>query len=179
MIKRLAEDGWLEHVRYHGVRLTPEGSREALRVIRRHRILETYLLERLGYTWDDVHREAERLEHAASDELIERMAGALQNPSHDPHGAPIPTRAGEIEVVDHLSLSEVDPGRTVVIREVGDDDDERLRYMQELGLKPGVPLRVVKRISAEGPVTVQIGGSDGRSEVLGYEMSRRIFVTGR
>ena len=105
MIKRLDETGFVEHVPYRGVRLTETGSREALRIIRRHRVLETYLSDRLGYSWDDVHHEAERLEHAASDELIDRMAAALENPSHDPHGAPIPTRAGEIASTDFVSLA--------------------------------------------------------------------------
>ena len=94
MVKRLAEAGYLEHVPYRGVQLTEAGKRTALRILRRHRILETYLTERLGYRWEDVHQEAERLEHAASDELIERMATALENPSSDPHGAPIPTSSG-------------------------------------------------------------------------------------
>ena len=97
MVKRLAESGLLEHVPYRGVSLTKGGTREALRVVRRHRILETYLCERLGYSWDDVHGEAERLEHAASEDLIEKMAAALEFPLHDPHGAPIPTVAGDIE----------------------------------------------------------------------------------
>ena len=92
MVKRLADSELVEHVPYKGVRLTEQGVRDALRVLRRHRILETYLCERLAYTWDDVHEEAERLEHAASEELIEKMAAALGFPSHDPHGAPIPTR---------------------------------------------------------------------------------------
>jgi DtxR family Mn-dependent transcriptional regulator len=96
MVKRLAESGLLEHVPYRGVRLTSSGTREALRVLRRHRILETYLCERLGFSWEDVHGEAERLEHAASDVLIEKMAAALEFPSHDPHGAPIPTRTGPV-----------------------------------------------------------------------------------
>ena len=91
MVKRMAAWGLLEHMPYKGARLTPPGTREALRVLRRHRILETYLYERLGFSWDDVHDEAERLEHAASDRLIEQMALALGSPSHDPHGAPIPT----------------------------------------------------------------------------------------
>ena len=90
MIKRLADDRLLEHSPYKGVRLTPRGCREALRVLRRHRLLETYLCERLGYTREDVHPEACRLEHAASEELIERMATALGGPTHDPHGQPIP-----------------------------------------------------------------------------------------
>ena len=102
MVKRLAESGYLEHVPYRGVKLTGEGTREALRILRRHRILETYLTERLGYRWERVHQEAERLEHAASEELIERMAAALENPSHDPHGAPIPTSSGEIGATDSL-----------------------------------------------------------------------------
>lgn len=94
MVKRLAGERWLEHARYKGVRLTGEGRREALRVLRRHRILETYLCERLGYARDEVHGEACRLEHAASDELIGRMLTALGAPSHDPHGAPIPPDQG-------------------------------------------------------------------------------------
>ena len=91
MVKRLAECGYLKHHRYRGVHLTEVGTREALRIIRRHRILETYLQTHLGYSWDDVHGEAERLEHAASEDLIDRMAAALENPSHAPHAAPLPT----------------------------------------------------------------------------------------
>lgn len=90
MLKRLAEQGLVEHERYYGTRLTTEGSEEAVRMIRRHRILELFLVEVLGYTWDRVHAEAERLEHAASDELIDRMAQVLGEPEWDPHGAPIP-----------------------------------------------------------------------------------------
>ena len=92
MVRRLAEGGLVIHERYRGARLTPDGRREALRVVRRHRIIESYLVGRLGYGWDDVHDEAERLEHAASDDLVDRMADALGNPEKDPHGAPIPTR---------------------------------------------------------------------------------------
>ena len=107
MIKRLADFGYVEHTRYRGVHLTEKGSKAALRVIRRHRILETYLQTHLGFTWDDVHSEAERLEHAASETLIERMATILRHPSHDPHGAPIPTSAGELEGVpiEHGSVA--------------------------------------------------------------------------
>ncbi|MCJ7628846.1 MAG: metal-dependent transcriptional regulator, partial [Longimicrobiales bacterium] len=110
MVKRLAESGYLEHVPYRGVQLTEAGTRAALRVLRRHRILESYLTERLGYRWEDVHQEAERLEHSASDELIERMASALENPRYDPHGAPIPTSSGEIEATDSFTLAELGPG---------------------------------------------------------------------
>lgn len=92
MVQRLAEQGWLEYERYRGVKLTPRGRRAALRTVRRHRIVETYLVHALGYTWKEVHDEAERLEHAVSEELVDRMAAALGDPAHDPHGAPIPAR---------------------------------------------------------------------------------------
>jgi len=92
MVRRLAESGLLEHEPYRGVRLTQKGSREALRVVRRHRIIESFLVQRLGFGPDDVHAEAERLEHAASDQLVDRMADAIGNPATDPHGAPIPVR---------------------------------------------------------------------------------------
>lgn len=92
MVRRLADQGWLEYQRYRGVRLTLQGRRAALRTLRRHRIIEAYLVHALGYTWNTVHQEAERLEHAASEDLVDRMAAALGDPLHDPHGAPIPTR---------------------------------------------------------------------------------------
>jgi DtxR family Mn-dependent transcriptional regulator len=176
MVKRLAEAGLLQHVPYRGVRLTGKGIREALRVIRRHRILETYLLQRLGYSWDDVHDEAERLEHAASERLIDQMAAALEDPSHDPHGSPIPTSAGEIEAVDFTTLADADAGDRVRIRAVDDDEPEGLRSMQAQGLVPGASLQVEGR-QDEGDVTVRVDGSKGPGQVVGRELARRIFVT--
>ncbi|MGD2068157.1 MAG: metal-dependent transcriptional regulator [Gemmatimonadota bacterium] len=177
MVKRLAEADLVEHVPYRGVRLTDVGRGEALRIIRRHRILETYLVERLGYAWEDVHDEAERLEHAASDTLVDRMAAALENPSHDPHGAPIPTSKGEIEEVEFATLAEADRGAAVHIRAVADEDAERLRYLEARGLKPGVLLHVESREPFDGPVTVRVGGNAGPPQVVGAELARRIFVT--
>jgi DtxR family Mn-dependent transcriptional regulator len=179
MVKRLAEGGLLEHLPYRGVRLTDEGSREALRVIRRHRILETYLAERLAYSWDDVHDEAERLEHAASDQLIERMANALEYPSHDPHGAPIPTSAGEIEATNFATLADAQKGDELSIRAVQDEDAERLRYLEARGLKPGVRLWVEERAPYNGPVTVRVGRPDGTAQTVGQDLARRIFVSKR
>src|SRR5262245_47491406 len=118
MVKRLSETGLIEHVPYRGVQLTNQGRTAALRMIRRHRILEVYLTQRLGYDWDDVHQEAERLEHAVSDDLIERMAGALGEPRYDPHGAPIPTAAGEIEETELVPLAEARVGATYDVRQV-------------------------------------------------------------
>lgn len=175
MVKRLAECGYLEHARYRGVRLTEAGAREALRIIRRHRILETYLHMHLGYSWDDVHPEAERLEHAASDALIDRMAAILEHPSHDPHGAPIPTPSGEIEVSDFVTLNEVAPGVAVQIRSVQDEDPARLRYLETLGLVPGARLTVKERARFDGPTTVSVG-IRGNAEVIGSDLADGIFV---
>jgi len=175
MVKRLAECGYLEHLRYHGVRLTEAGSREALRIIRRHRILETYLHLHLGYSWEEVHQEAERLEHAASDALIDRMAAILEHPSHDPHGAPIPTPSGEIEVSPFVTLNEVAPGVPVQIRAVQDEDPVRLRYLETLGLVPGVRITVQEREPFDGPTTVSVG-IRGDEEVIGSDLADGIFV---
>jgi DtxR family transcriptional regulator, Mn-dependent transcriptional regulator len=177
MVKRLAEWGFVEHVPYRGVKLTPSGTREALRIIRRHRVLETYLSQRLGYSWDDVHEEAERLEHAASDELIDRMAAAMENPRHDPHGAPIPSSSGEVEIRNHPTLAEVDAGEQVRIRAVRDEDPERLRYMEARGLMPGVILSLEARAPFSGPITVRVGGGDGAIQTIGFDLARRIWVS--
>jgi DtxR family Mn-dependent transcriptional regulator len=176
MVKRLAESGLLEHVPYKGVRLTAQGTRDALRVLRRHRILETYLAERLGYTWDDVHQEAERLEHAASDDLIERMAAALGSPSHDPHGAPIPTRAGDIEYVDPATLADARPGERVRIRAVRDEDAADLRSMAAEGLVPGVRVVVTDEQSVDGAVEITLGDDDGEPRAVLADLARHIYV---
>ena len=175
MVKRLAETGYLEHARYHGVTLTEAGSREALRIIRRHRILETYLYTHLGYSWEDVHQEAERLEHAASDALIDRMAGVLEHPSHDPHGAPIPTPSGEIERPECVTLNEVALGTAVQIRSVPDEDPARLRYLETLGLVPGARITVRDRAPFDGPTTVSVE-TRVNAEVIGSDLADGIFV---
>lgn len=173
MVKRLAASQLVKHLPYRGVHLTDEGVRQALRVLRRHRILETYLVERLGFPWEEVHREAERLEHAASDTLIERMAAALEHPRHDPHGAPIPTRAGEIEPTDTRTLSDCPPGLRVQIRAVDDEDPRGLRTMESRGLVPGARLRVGPP-APEGQVTVRAPGGEWRR--VEPELARRIHV---
>ena len=175
MIKRLAEEGLLEHEPYRGVRLTEKGQREALRVLRRHRIIETYLVERLAYTWDDVHDEAERLEHTASDTLIDRMAEALGNPSRDPHGSPIPTATGEIDTTDWLPLTEVAAGARLVVRSVADEDSKRLRYFASVGLVPGAKAVVESAQTLDGTVTLRLDSSP-QPLVLGASAAIRIRV---
>lgn len=175
MVKRMAEWGLLQHIPYKGVRLTEPGEREALRVLRRHRILETYLCERLGFSWDDVHDEAERLEHAASDDLIEKMAKALGFPSHDPHGAPIPTVAGDIETEDLTTLAEATPGDRVVVRSVRDRDADDLRSMAEEGLVPGAKLRVGPNLSS-GAKSIEVEGVSGAERPVDLELAKQVFV---
>jgi DtxR family Mn-dependent transcriptional regulator len=176
MVKRMAEADLLEHVPYHGVRLTKTGSREALKVLRRHRVIETYLCEKLGYSWEDVHDEAERLEHAASDGLVERMAAALEHPSHDPHGAPIPTSGGEIEVTDFSTLAEAAPGSALRIRAVSDEDPARLRSMDVQGLTPGARLSVDIIQTSEDVVTVRLGDDGGVRLAVRRDLAQRIYV---
>jgi DtxR family Mn-dependent transcriptional regulator len=160
MVRRLADQGLLEHERYRGVRLTDAGRRVALRTIRRHRVIEAYLTRALGYPWDRVHDEAERLEHAASDELIDRMAEAIGEPTTDPHGAPIPTREGEIAERDLLTLADLQPRQSGTIVQVSDDDAPRLRYLAELGLVPGAQVTMMERAPYGGPLKLRVGTSE-------------------
>jgi len=169
MVKRLSEQGLLEHVPYKGVQLTADGRRAALRMLRRHRLIEAYLVAFLGYTWDTVHDEAERLEHAVSDTLVERMAAVLGNPTVDPHGDPIPTPDGDIDEPAGMPLSDVPAGSSAVIRQVEEGQPDRLRYIASLGLRPGVRVSVVDRQPFQGPVTIEVAGE---THVIGNELGR-------
>ena len=168
MIKRLSERGWVEHVPYRGVSLTTRGRRIALRMVRRHRLIEAYLVGFLGYTWDTVHDEAERLEHAVSDELVERIAHALGNPTADPHGDPIPDADGRIAKSVQVPLSDVPTGEMVRIGRVDTRDDSRLRYLAANGLVPGAQVTIEERQPFDGPITLAV---DGNRQVVGLELA--------
>ena len=159
MVRRLADQGLLEYERYRGVRLTAAGRRAALRTLRRHRIIESYLATVLGYPWDRVHGEAERLEHAASDELIDRMAAALGDPAFDPHGAPIPTREGAVDERRHGALSELPDGTPARVVRVSDEDGGLLRHLAELSLVPGAEVTVIDRAPYGGALTLDVNGA--------------------
>ncbi len=174
MIKRLAEAGLVEHVPYRGVQLTEAGRRAAVLMIRRHRIIESYLIEKLGYDWDTVHDEAERLEHAVSDRLIERMSKALGDPRYDPHGAPIPTADGVLEEPNLIPMTEVPVGSAGEVRMVGDEDPERLRFLAALGLKPGARFTVLSRQPFNGPLTVRLNDAEQEEEVVGYALAESL-----
>jgi DtxR family Mn-dependent transcriptional regulator len=169
MVKRLDELGLAEHTPYHGVRLTAAGRRVALRMLRRHRLLELFLVETLDLPWDRVHEEAERLEHSLSDELEESIAERLGNPTHDPHGDPIPSAELVLEEPHTVSLAELESGAEARFVRVSDADPAVLRHLGEHGVKPGRSLRLVEREPFGGPVVVRIGR---RTESLPLEIAR-------
>ena len=177
MVRRLADQGLITHEPYRGVRLTNEGRHAALRTLRRHRILECYLTEVLGFPWDRVHEEAERLEHAASEDLIERMASALGDPKQDPHGAPIPTRDGRVEEMRLVTLADALPSERLRVRRVEDDDAERLRYLARLGIRPGSLVRILDKAPFEGPITLWVDAPGGGvTRAVGVGLAAQVFV---
>jgi len=173
MVQRLADHGLVEYERYRGVRLTDQGRRAALRTLRRHRVIEAYLVRALGYGWDRVHDEAERLEHAASDELIDRMAEVIGEPVTDPHGAPIPTREGKIAETPRWTLADAAVGSTTLVVRVSDEDPGMLRYLDSLGLKPGAEVTLTERAPFDGPLTLAIGQATCR---VGSSLAARVLV---
>lgn len=177
MVKRLSESGLLEQALHRGVRLTDSGRKAALRVLRRHRVVEAYLFEELGYEWDRVHAEADRLEHAVSDELVEAMARAVGNPRYDPHGAPIPTVVGGLEQHEVIPMTEISVGGAGELRMVNDKDPERLRFLASLGLKPGTRFKVLARQPFHGPLTLQVEGDDQRAQVVGFALAASLACT--
>lgn len=174
MFGRLQEMGLVEYERYRGASLTGAGLAEALRLVRRHRLIETFLLEHLGYSWQDVHEEAERLEHAVSDEFTERLAELLGHPGRDPHGYPIPATNGTIASERARPLSEAEAGDRVCIIKVSDESAPVLDYLGGHGLVPGRLLRVKEVRVLDGVVTVE--DEDGGEHSLGEGLARAIFV---
>ena len=174
MFARLQEMGLVEYERYRGAVLTGRGREEALRLVRRHRLIETFLLEHLGYDWQEVHAEAERLEHAVSDAFTDRLAELLGYPDHDPHGDPIPSSEGTLEVDDSFPLSEAVAGRRLRISKVRDEDAEMLDYLGDRNLVPGRLLTVREVRALDGVVMVE----DEEAEVyaLGEPLARYVFV---
>jgi DtxR family Mn-dependent transcriptional regulator len=173
MLRRLADEGLVEYTPYQGARLTPEGERVALEVIRHHRLLELFLAEVLGMPWDRVHGEAEVLEHHISEELEELIAAKLGEPALDPHGDPIPDRDLEICADDSIPLTDLDPGEDGTFTRVSDSDASMLRYLSERAIQPGARLVVKGKEPFGGPVMVEI---DGRTHPLGPELAASMRV---
>ena len=173
MVKRLDELGLVEHQPYHGVSLTEHGRRVALEVMRHHRLLELYLVKSLGVPWDRVHQEAEVLEHVLSEELEELIAAKLGDPTHDPHGDPIPTRELTIEEGSTTSLQALEVGDQGTFARVSDSDPEMLRFLAERGIAPGDTLEVVEKQPFDGPLFVRFGD---HVHVLGGALARAMRV---
>ncbi len=180
MLQQLSEQGLVEYRPYKGVHLTEAGLAAALRVIRRHRLIELYLNEELGVPWDRVHDEAERLEHAISPYLEERIDAKLGHPVFDPHGAPIPTSTGHVPVRDLVPLSDLPLNTPSVVQHVPDDDPELLRRAASLGLMPDACVTVLDRDPASGSISVTIGCDPETRQFahsINHDMAHSVFVS--
>lgn len=174
MIKKLSDLRLTTYKPYYGVELTKTGRKIALEIIRHHRLLELYLAEALGYSWDQVHDEAEKLEHVISEEFEDKMAKILGNPTADPHGAPIPSKDGEMEKRTLVPLTAAEAGQKVLVKQVSDSDPEMLRYLGEIGIYPEVKLHVLEKAPFGGPLLVQVGEDKHH---LGGTVTDNIMIT--
>ena len=175
MVARLSAQGLVEHDRYRGQQLTREGRRVALELVRHHRLLEMFLVRVLGYSWDEVHDEAERLEHVISERMEQRIFELLGRPELDPHGHAIPTLGGKVRPLSDRPLSECRVGERVVVQGVSDDDAGRLRELERRGLLPGTRMEIVGESKFEGPIAVRI---NGRRVSVPLGLARAMFVEG-
>ena len=173
MLKSLGGEGLLDYQPYQGVRLTVAGERAALRTIRKHRLIELFLMRTLGFTWDEVHPEAESLEHAVSDRLADRIEAYLGHPETDPHGDPSPRADGSVQADQGVALADVAPGTTTTIVRVLDQTPEILRYLGDSGLRPGVTIDVVRAEPFDGPLTVEL---DDKTVAISRALAQRILV---
>ncbi|PWB75637.1 MAG: DtxR family transcriptional regulator [Anaerolineales bacterium] len=175
MIQKLASSKppLVEYQKHQGVTLTREGRRAALEVIRHHRLLEAWLVQTLGYSWDEVHEEAERLEHVISEDFEQRIAAAMGNPDRDPHGELIPTADLKMPVDESLPLSALRPKQSATIQRVQSSDTDLLRYLESLGLVPGAVIEIKAYSAFDHNLTVRVGR---KSAVLGLNITSRIFI---
>lgn len=174
MLQRLDKLNLVHYEKHYGVRLTESGEKVALEVIRHHRLIELYLIEALGFEWDEVHEQADLLEHVISEKLEERIAAYLGHPTVDPHGDPIPAKDGTMVTIDVSPLTALAEGDTAVVARIIDDaNSEMLRYLGELGLTPDTQLQVITVAPFDGPVTVRV---DGEEQIIGHNVAESILV---
>jgi DtxR family transcriptional regulator, Mn-dependent transcriptional regulator len=174
MLRKLAELGLVEHTAYQGAVLTEAGVRIALEMVRHHRLIEAYLHQALGYPLDEVHDEAERLEHVISELLEARMAAWLGHPTHDPHGDPIPALDGTLPEREERELTRLSPGVSAVVARVPGHDPEQLRALMHAGLTPGAPISVVRLEPAFGTLTLEVSGAE---RTLSLAVAQQVKVT--
>jgi DtxR family Mn-dependent transcriptional regulator len=173
MARRLESAGLVDYRKYYGVRLTDDGMAIALRVVRRHRLIELYLVNELGYDLHEVHEEAERLEHAVSDRFVTAISDKLDNPSVDPHGDPIPAADGTITRRDLISLTELTPHTLAVVSRFLAEGDDMLQHMLTKGLKLGAQVEIISRDPFDGPLMLNV---DETETILGYNVAAAIMV---
>ena len=173
MLTRLAKLGYVKRERYQGVRLTPSGEREALRSIRRHRLLEVFLVKVMGFGWEETHDHSHALEGALNDALEDRMDDLCHHPTRCPHGDPIPTKDGVMPVINDRPLTDCPPQSIGTLSRVKTHDPDKLRYLADLKLTPGVPVKLVARAPFNGPVRVQSGSAE---HVLGTELAGALYI---
>jgi len=173
MLKRLSEMRLVDYNSYKGVKLTSSGNKVALEIIRFHRLLETYLKEKLDFPLDKVHEEACRLEHFISDEFIKRITEQLGDPKFDPHGHPIPSIDGSIAEVHDVSLAQCEVSKGLVIGRLNDSDPKLLAYLEEIGLIPGTKLSILEKEPFNGPIKIKF---DGKEKIIGFEVASNIFI---
>lgn len=174
MVKTLERSGLLEYEPYSGVRLSDEGRRAATHVVRRHRLIELFLVEKLGFDWSEVHEEAERLEHAMSEKLIDRLDEMLGHPRFDPHGDPIPDASGATLAVSWLRLCDCAPGGSFTIARVSDQDEDFLRFVERHGLKPGARIAIKSRDIQADAITVV--PEDRPAITIGSEAAAKLWI---
>ena len=177
MLKKLAGMGLVSHRPYRGTSLTADGRKIALEVIRHHRLLETYLAHALGVPWDEVHDEAEVLEHVLSEDLEDRIAALLGNPTSDPHGHPIPGKDGSMPVPSARRLWEVADGELVAVDRVPDSEPESLRYLGEIGIRPGQSIEVVRRGPGSGPLFLRVQPPAKEETAISKELASAVWVS--
>jgi DtxR family transcriptional regulator, Mn-dependent transcriptional regulator len=177
MLKRLSnmDPPLVRYQKHHGVQLTEEGRQISLQIVRKHRLIEQFLVQMLGYSWDEVHEEAERLEHAVSFRFGERLARLLGEPDFDPHGDPIPDRNLRLPAQQTVPLNEVDTGQRVTVRRVNTSDAALLRYLAELGVQPGAEIWVKLHVPFDRTVHIRVSGSESE-RVLGADISELLQV---
>jgi DtxR family Mn-dependent transcriptional regulator len=174
MIQRLNKFNLVDYKKYEGVTLTDAGREIALEVLRHHRLVELYLMEALGFSWDEVHEQADVLEHVISEKLEERMAAALNYPEFDPHGDPIPSKDGVMAVLNNQPLSMLSEGDTAVVSRIPDDANAKmLRYLSDIGLVPGTVITMTQIAPFEGPLTLDV---NGKAVVIGQKVAEAVLV---
>ena len=173
MFKKLAKSELITHVLYKGVSLTSTGEKIALEIIRHHRLIELYLQNSMGIPWDKVHEEADKLEHILSEEIEDRIDELLNNPTNDPHGAPIPTKDGHVSNDIFRRLSQAKKGEELVIKRVDEEDSEKLVYLADKGLYPNTALKITNVEPFNGPITIEIDNSE---IIVGNKIANSVFV---